>query len=99
MDRRPLSSFEKLDQAIIQWIARHGTGLLRTTLGIVFLWFGALKFFPGASPAEDVAMRSMYVMTGGVIPSHLAIMLLATWECLIGLGLIANRFMRKTLLL
>ena len=32
-------------------MARYGVVTLRVTLGIVFLWFGMLKFFPGLSPA------------------------------------------------
>jgi hypothetical protein len=33
------------DSAITEWMARHGPVLLRVSLGIVFLWFGILKFF------------------------------------------------------
>jgi uncharacterized membrane protein YkgB len=33
-------------------MAVHGILLLRVSLGIVFLWFGALKFVPGTSAAE-----------------------------------------------
>ena len=41
----------ELDRAITAWMARYGTLLLRVSLGVVFLWFGVLKFFPGMSPA------------------------------------------------
>jgi uncharacterized membrane protein YkgB len=40
-------------------MARTGVVLLRINLGIVFLWFGALKFFPDLSPAQDLAPRAM----------------------------------------
>jgi uncharacterized membrane protein YkgB len=78
---------------------RHGVTLTRVSLGIVFLWFGALKFFPGTSPAETLATDTITRLTGGNIPENLARIGLATWEVLIGLGLLSGRFLRITLLL
>ena len=52
-----ITRFDFLDARITNWMARHGVPLLRVSLGIVFLWFGALKFFPGLSPAQDLAAR------------------------------------------
>ena len=37
--------------------------LLRITVGIVYLWFGALKFFQGLSPAEQLAMQTIHELT------------------------------------
>jgi hypothetical protein len=34
-------------------MARNGIFALRVSLGIVFLWFGALKFIPGLSAADE----------------------------------------------
>ena len=50
----------------------------RIALGIVFLWFGALKFFPGLSPAHDLATRTIYTLTFGLIPASVSVILLAT---------------------
>ncbi len=91
--------FDHTDVAITNWMARYGIVLLRISLGIVFLWFGALKFFPGLSPAQDLAARTIQVLTFGQIPPDVSIPILATWECLIGLGLILGVWMRATLLL
>lgn len=91
--------FDAVDSRITRWMARHGVPLLRVSLGIVFLWFGALKFFPGLSPAQDLAARTVDVLTFGLVGPGVAIPVLAAWECLIGLGLLANRAMRATLLL
>lgn len=44
-------SIGNADLAITGWMARYGITLLRVSLGIVFLWFGWLKFFPQMSPA------------------------------------------------
>ena len=84
---------------ITNWMARVGVVLLRISLGIVFFWFGVLKFIPGLSPAQDLATRTMDLLTFGLIPAQAAILLLAAWECAIGLGLIFGLFMRATLLL
>lgn len=80
-------------------MASHGIVILRVSLGVVFLWFGALKFFPGLSPAQELAARTTEVLTLGLIPTGIALLALAAWECLIGLGLLTGRFLRLTLLL
>ena len=91
--------FNRVDQRITNWMARYGVLFLRLSLGIVFLWFGALKFFPGLSPAQDLATRTIGELTSGLMPARVSIIVLATWECLIGLGLIFGVFLRVTLLL
>jgi len=91
--------FERVDRRIVAWMEAHGVAFLRASLGIVFLWFGFLKFFPGLSPAQELALRTTDILTFGMVPSSMAIVLLAGWECLIGLGLLANRWMRAVLLL
>ena len=91
--------FTALDIRLANWMARYGIFILRVSLGIVFFWFGLLKFFPGLSPAQELAIRTIDILTFGLVPANLAIIILATWECLIGIGLIFNLFMRATLLL
>ena len=97
--KRANEVFDKVDRQITKWMARYGIVLLRISVGLVFLWFGALKFFPGMSPAQDLAIRTIQVMTFGLVPAQLALYTLATWETLIGVGLILGVFMRETLLL
>ena len=91
--------FDHLDASVTNWMAHYGIVLLRISLGVVFLWFGVLKFFPGFSPAEDLAARTIEKITFGIMTPNISVPLLATWECLIGIGLISNKFMRITLLL
>jgi len=86
--------FDRMDRHITRWMARHGMGILRISLGIIFFWFGALKLVPGLSPAEELVRNTTYfVNPNWFIP------VLALWEMTIGLGLIAGKFMRITLLL
>lgn len=99
MEQAAISWFRRTDARLTRWMASHGLPLLRISLGVVFLWFGALKFFPGLSPAQDLAARTMERLTFGLVDPALSIPILAAWECLIGLGLLTGRFMRATLLL
>lgn len=92
-------SFNAADARITRWMARYGVRLLRISLGIVFLWFGFLKFFPGMSPAQDLAARTIELLSLGMVGPSVSVPLLAGWECLIGLGLLTGLFMRWTLLL
>jgi uncharacterized membrane protein YkgB len=99
MLRRLYEIFDRVDPAVVRWMARWGILLLRVSVGVVFLWFGALKFVPGASPAEGLASRTVLDISGGAVGPEVSVPVLATWECLIGLGLIAGRLLRLTLLL
>jgi uncharacterized membrane protein YphA (DoxX/SURF4 family) len=87
-----------LEERLTEWMAAHGIALLRITLGIVFFWFGVLKFFPGLSPAQDLAGRTIEVLSFGLLRPEVSLPVLATGECLIGVGLIAGLYMRATLL-
>jgi uncharacterized membrane protein YphA (DoxX/SURF4 family) len=94
-----IALYHRVDAAITEWMARNGVRLLRISLGVVFLWFGVLKFFPGLSPATQLAQKTIEVLTFGSVPPTVAINVLAAWESAIGLGLIFGLFMRATLLL
>ena len=50
-----MRSYRDAEVRVVGWMAATGILLLRVSLGIVFLWFGALKFAPGLSPAEGLA--------------------------------------------
>jgi uncharacterized membrane protein YkgB len=91
--------FEEIDARLTLWMARYGVRLLRLSLGVIYLWFGAIKFIPGASPAEDLALRTIEKLTLGWVDGETALPILAVWEVLIGLGLISRIFIRVTLLL
>lgn len=93
------SRFQKTDTLITAWMASHGIAFLRISLGIIFFWFGMLKFFEGLSPAEALAIRTIDILTFGLIGADTVRFGLAAWEVLIGIGLIFKIFLRETLLL
>lgn len=92
-------TFNKIDIAVTYWMAANGLNLLRISIGIIFFWFGVLKYFSGFSPAEDIASRTIETITFGLVPEAVFIYGLASWEVLIGIGLLFNIFLRETLLL
>lgn len=85
---------DKLDQTIASTMASVGVPFTRIGIGIVFLWFGALKLVPGLSPAEDLVRNTVYF-----VDPDLFLPVLAVWEMLIGLGMISGKFTRLTILL
>lgn len=82
---------------MVDQLIRHRTRMLVISLGIVYLWFGTLKFFPDISPAEDLAKETLSLLTFGLIPSTITYFLLALWEVTIGIFLILN--LRKTFII
>ena len=89
-----LDRFDSFDATITRTMARYGIPLLRIGLGIVFIWFGALKMVPGLSPAEDLVRKTVYFVN----PDYF-IPVLAIWEVVIGAALLLHWRPRVTLLL
>jgi uncharacterized membrane protein YphA (DoxX/SURF4 family) len=75
-------------------LAAHSITVLRVSLGLVFLVFGAFKFVSGASPAEDLAVATVDKLTLGVVTGGAALLLTAVMETVIGLTLVTGRFVR-----
>ena len=97
--QRALAQFNQLDKRITEWMAKYGPVLLRVSVGIVFLWFGFLKFFPGLSPAQELAGRTIEILSFGVVKPAVSVPMLAALETIIGLGLIFGLALRAVLLL
>ncbi|HSJ05555.1 MAG TPA: DoxX family protein [Longimicrobiales bacterium] len=89
-----MRAFDRVDVAITRWMAARGITILRIALGVVFVWFGALKFVPGLSPAEDLVRATV-----PFLPGEWFLPLLGLWEVAIGLGFLTGRALRLTILL
>jgi uncharacterized membrane protein YphA (DoxX/SURF4 family) len=90
---------DRVDVRITGTLARFGVPAVRIALGIVFLWFGVLKFFPNLSPAELLAARTIERLTLGAVQPDISLPVLAAWESIIGIGLILGRWLRGILFL
>lgn len=80
-------------------VSQRSLVFLRFSIGIIYFWFGALKFFHGYSPAEDLAIKTINVLTFHLVPQPVNIILLAIWECTVGLLIISGRMFRVALAL
>lgn len=94
-----MNKIEQYELLIARWMNRKGLKLLRISIGIIFFWFGILKFFPGVSPAQDLAINTISLLTFGLISPKAIIISLATWEVIIGIGFISGKFLKISLLL
>lgn len=90
---------DRIDRHLVAWMAQHAVVTSRVALGLVFLWFGVLKFVPGLSAADGLATQTMAALSFGVLDASVSRPLLAVWECVIGLGLITGVFLRGALIL
>ncbi len=99
----PRAMVEAGEAAIHRWLMRYSIMALRISMGAVYFGFGILKYFPGMSPAQDLALATTHLLSFGlvpaVIPSGVAMALIATLECAIGLLLIAGRWLRPAICL
>lgn len=69
--------FERIDTRISNTMAYWGPLVLRHGLGVILLWFGALKPLD-MSPAEELVERTVYLLPGERFVSSLG-----WWEMLI----------------
>jgi uncharacterized membrane protein YkgB len=78
-------------------MTRLNYSCLSIPIGIVYLWFGALKFFPGLSPAEGLASETIDLLSLHLLSSDYSLFLLAFWECTIGFLLLFKNAFRWAL--
>lgn len=88
-----LEKLKAADRLFINHLQMRSVTLLRIALGIVFLWFGALKVF-GVSPVADLIKE-----TYSFVPPDAFLLIVGIWEILIGVGLILKLALRVTLAL
>jgi len=73
--------------------------ILAFCIGLVYIWFGALKYFTGESPAEELAKNTIHTLTLGYIPSDVSIVVLSIFESLIGILLLLNIYRKPVVLI
>lgn len=78
------------------FLERHQFRILRICIGILFLWFGGLKFFPGLSPAEGLASTTIEILTFHLLPDWMIMPGLAAMEFALGLLLVFSKEFKLT---
>jgi uncharacterized membrane protein YkgB len=83
----------KADKNIAGFMNKYGKMLLRFSLSVIFIWFGALKIFD-MSPAEEIVKATVYWLNEDQF-----FIILGYWEVIIGLALLFKSLVRFALLL
>lgn len=84
----------RFDTWLISFSAKIGEPFLRLAIGIVFIWFGALKTIGELSPAYDLVAATVYWLTPEII-----VPLLGLWEVAIGVAFLFAPLTRVAILL
>lgn len=72
------------------WLLKNAINLMRISIGVVYVWFGMLKFFPALSPAELLAERTIEMAFFDLVEGHVYILFLAGWEVMLGVAFLLN---------
>ena len=86
-------NLKQFDREMIGEMHHIGVPLLRITLGIIFLWFGALKVF-GVSPVVELVEKTFSFLPGGPL-----ILILGIVEVIIGIDLLFKFKLLPTLII
>jgi uncharacterized membrane protein YkgB len=84
---------DRVDARLIPFLRRAAIPMLRVSLGLVFVWFGALKIFD-VSPVADLVARTVYW-----VDPDLFVTALGFFEVFVGLMLLFGWALRFTLAL
>ena len=85
---------DRFDRLVVWAMDAFGIRFARLALGIVFIWFGALKMIGELSPAYDLVAATIYWLTPEII-----IPLIGLWEVAIGVAFLFPPLTRLALLL
>ncbi len=72
--------------------------LLTISIGIIYFYFGVLKFFPNMSPAEQIGSDTVCKICFGLISPKLCLFLLALMEVTVGLLLIFRKLLKPAII-
>ncbi len=90
---RILDLYDLIEMRLASWMEAHGYTLLRIAMGVIFIWFGALKPL-GLSPAAELVAQTTWWIP---IPHFLYV--LGAWEVAIGICFLSPRLVRYALIL
>jgi len=86
-------AIDRVDARLIPFLRRAAIPMLRISLGLVFVWFGALKVFD-VSPVADLVARTVYW-----VDPDLFVTALGFFEVFVGIMLLFGWALRLTLAL
>lgn len=78
-------------------IESKGLLVLRISVGLIFFWFGFLKFFDNLSSAQGIASQTISWLTFGYLDASISMPILAAVECAIGIGILTKKYMEHVI--
>ena len=91
---RNIKNFDDLDIFVTEFMSKWGVTLLRYSLGICYIWFGALKPL-GLSPAQELVENTVYWFEN----PKTFVPILGIWEVVIGITMIIKPLIRVSIIL
>ena len=91
---RNIKNFDDLDFFVTEFMSKWGVTLLRYSLGIIYIWFGALKPM-GLSPAQELVENTVYWFEN----PKTFVPILGIWEVVIGITMIIKPLIRISIIL
>ena len=91
---RNIKSFDDLDLFVTEFMSKWGVTLLRYSLGVIYIWFGALKPL-GLSPAQELVENTVYWFEN----PKTFVPILGIWEVVIGITMIIKPLIRVSIIL
>ena len=83
--------FDRIDSAIARFMRQHGEIALRTSLGVIFIWFGILKPF-GISAAQPLVESTVDWMP--FLSPRQWVTVIGWWEVVIGVAFLFRKTTR-----
>lgn len=93
------SYFITMAARIVSFLQVHQYRILKICIGILFVWFGSLKLFPGISPAEELAYLTIDKLSFGLFSKMTILLALASLELILGIMLIFHSKFKFTFFL
>lgn len=83
----------RIDRQVREFLSEWSLRMLRVSLAVTYIWFGALKLF-GASPVSPLVKKMSFVLPGGFF-----VKLMGVWEVALGMAFLFRIALRPTLFL
>jgi putative oxidoreductase len=90
---RHAGAVSAIDERVIGALRRYAPTLMRLALGLIFVWFGALKV-ANQTPVADLVADTMAFVP---LPAAVLVPALGIFEIVIGIAMITGRWLRPVL--
>lgn len=97
--KETVNQLQQVEARLLAWAEIYSYSILRVSIGVIYALFGALKFFPSHSPAEQLAVETIEKLSIGILSGNAALLSLAMLETGLGLCLIFYYRLRLTVYL